>query len=144
VNDLVDQFPPSDYEMRLDQLIAELHQGGAARVLVANTPPLDQLPAYLTCKPFVPTEGGCDTSRRLPPSVVIRAVDEYNAAIARVAAREGATVVDLHALVLAARQAGTESELVGPDGFHPSAAGHLLVAQAFQQALRRAWPSVGG
>jgi lysophospholipase L1-like esterase len=61
-------------------------------------------------------------------------VDAYNAAIARVAASTGAILVDLHAAGLAARQNGTEASLVGSDGFHPSDAGHALVAKAFATA----------
>jgi hypothetical protein len=46
VNDLLDGVPVAEYEAQLGSLVADLRQGGKARVLVANTPPLDQLPAY--------------------------------------------------------------------------------------------------
>jgi lysophospholipase L1-like esterase len=61
-------------------------------------------------------------------------VDAYNAAIARVAAATGAVLVDLHGAGLTARQSGTEASLVSSDGFHPSDAGHALVAKAFAAA----------
>ena len=142
VNDLIAGVPPAEYEAQLDRLISTLRGGGATRVLVANTPPLDHLPAYLACHGFLPTPQGCDTTRRLPPSAVNRAVAAYNAAIARVAAKDGALLVDLQAAGLAARQAGTEDRLVSSDGFHPNPAGHLLVAETFAAALRRAWPDL--
>jgi len=42
-----------DYEPRLDQMIGTLRLAGA-RVLVANTPHLDHLPAYGACRPNPP------------------------------------------------------------------------------------------
>jgi len=109
---------------------------------MANTPPLDHLPAYLACKPFFPTEEGCDGTRRLPASLLNEAVARYNDAIAQVAAAHGAVLVDLHAAALAAREIGTEASLVSSDGFHPSPAGHLLVAETFAAALRQSSPQL--
>jgi lysophospholipase L1-like esterase len=111
---------------------------------VANVPPLDRLPAYLACQPFAPTLDGCDSTRRLPPPVVDQAVADYNAAIAAVAQKDGATLVDLHAVVMAARAGGTEAQLVSADGFHPSTVGARVIAQAFTDALKRAWPNLAG
>jgi acyl-CoA thioesterase-1 len=125
VNDLLEGVPVEDYEAQLGALVAGLRREGRARVLVANTPPLDELPAY--------TAG---SGTRFPPAdEVVAAVAEYNAAIERVVAREGAALVDLHATGLAARREGTADDLVSGDGFHPSTAGHARVAQAFAAAL---------
>lgn len=142
VNDLIAGVPPATYERELDELVRELRQDGRARVLLANTPPLDHLPAYLRCAPHAPSEVGCDPNRLLPPSVVNATVAAYNAATARVVQHQGAVLVDLHAAGMAARAGGTESSLVSGDGFHPSAAGHTLVARTFAAALKRAWPSL--
>ena len=68
------------------------------------------------------------------PATLDTLVDAYNAAIARVASASGAVLVDLHAAGLLARQNGTEASLVSSDGFHPSDAGHALVAQTFAAA----------
>jgi lysophospholipase L1-like esterase len=59
-------------------------------------------------------------------------VAAYDAAIARVAAAEGAVVVD----VRSATGGGPGSELVSDDGFHPSTEGHRRVAAAFAAAAQ--------
>jgi lysophospholipase L1-like esterase len=140
VNDLIRGVTPASYEADLTKLVTALRRGGATKVLVANTPPLDDLPAYRACLPgAAATVTRCALGPGLqglvpPPAILNAAVDAYNAAIARVAASTGAVLVDLHAAGLAARQNGTEASLVGSDGFHPSDAGHALVAKAFATA----------
>ena len=131
VNDLTRGVDPADYERQLDVLVKTLRRGGSVRVLVANTPPLDDLPAFRAGRLF-PDGQDAETVRAL--------VDAYNAAIARVAGREGALLVDLHALGAAAQAAGTDADLVSRDGFHPSTAGHAAVAAAFADVLRRSGP----
>lgn len=142
VNDLLRQVEPSVFEGRLTRLLTALRRDGATRVLVANTPPLDRLPAYLACRGDAAAANqqtcllGPDAG--LPrPEAVQAMVDTYNQAIGRAASTSGAEVVDLHALVLEARTAGTEATMVSDDGFHPSAAGYEAVAEAFAAALRR-------
>ena len=122
VNDIRALVTPSTYERRLRELVRELRRGGATRVLVANTPPLDDLPALPS---FV------------PGLVADAVVDRYNQAIARVVDDEGAVLVDLHALGKAAEEDGTFPRLIAADGFHPSTAGHAAVAKAFAAAWRR-------
>lgn len=124
VNDLRDRVRPADFERGLERLVEQLRKEGGARVLVANVPPLDHLPAVR----FVP----------IPVDLVDREVDAYNAATDGVARRQHAILVDLHAAGLAARAAGTEPGLVSADGFHPSTAGYALVARTFADALRAA------
>jgi acyl-CoA thioesterase-1 len=119
VNDILARVPVASYETQLRTLVHGLRQGGQARVLVANTPPLEILPQV---RPFA--------------AVVGAYVDPYNEAIARVVQGEGAELVDLHAAGLAAEQAGTAASLVGKDGFHPSTAGHAAVAAEFAKAYR--------
>jgi lysophospholipase L1-like esterase len=136
VNDMLHRVQPSDYEAQLQRLLADLRGAGHTQVLVANVPPLDRLPSYLRCAPFAPASGGsCDTSLRLPPGALNALVDRYNAAIAEAASRTGGVVVDLHGAGL--RVQGQESTYVSGDGFHPSTAGHRLIAQAFAEAYRR-------
>jgi lysophospholipase L1-like esterase len=139
VNDILAGVGPAEYERDLETLVRMLRRGGTTRVLVANTPPLDRLPAYLACRPDPPPAGPeCRRDLELPPPVVVNAlVDAYNAAIAGVAERQGALLVDLHAVGMAARDAGIEQALVSNDGFHPNSGGHAAVATAFAEVLRR-------
>jgi len=142
VNDIVAGVPVSDFERDLATLVHGLRANATTRVLVANVPPLDDLPAYLSCRAGAGTgDGPCGGAADLPgPDALNRIVAGYNAATARVAAQEGATLVDLNAVGLAARQAGTATALVSNDGFHPSTAGHEAVAKAFADVLARGGP----
>lgn len=133
VNDMIRGVGPADFERQLDTLVKALRRDGATRVLVANTPPLDRLPAY---------QAGRILGSLPSPEVVEQAVDDYNQATARVVNRQGALLVDLHALGLTARAAGNDASLVSGDGFHPSTAGHAAVAGAFSEVLRRSGPLV--
>ncbi len=144
VNDIIAGVPAADFERDLGTLVRQLRRNGETRVLVANAPPVDRLPAYLACRPDPPSSappcrapGGAELP---PPDDINRLVDDYNAATARVATAQGATLVDLHAVGLAARAAGIEDALVSGDGFHPNAGGYQQVATAFAEALKRSGP----
>ncbi|MDQ3978932.1 MAG: SGNH/GDSL hydrolase family protein [Actinomycetota bacterium] len=145
VNDILAGVPPAQFERELGMLVNGLRRGGATRVLVANTPPLDRLPAYLACRPSPPPSAPpCRYDEGLPPpEVVDQLVDEYNAATVRVVDREGAHLVDLHAVGMAARAAGIEQALISNDGFHPNSGGYQRVATAFAEVLRRTGPLNG-
>ena len=136
VNDLVSEVPVWVYERRLGRLVGALRADRSREVLVANVPRLWRLPAYRACLsgsggpsegtgpspvpcllPFVPTQ-----------AAVRSAVAAYNAAIERVAVAHGARLVDLS-------DRRRLAALVAADGFHPSTAGHALVAAAFADAL---------
>lgn len=128
--------PVDAYETDLSRLVRLLRREGATQVLVANVPPLDRLPAYLACRadPGSPT---CTIAQNLPPPEVVRArVDAFNVAIAAVADREAAILVDLHSAGLRARRGGVEQRLVAEDGFHLSTDGHDAVASAFAEAWK--------
>jgi len=170
VNDIVAGVPAADFERDLGTLVRSLRANGATRVLVANVPPLDELPAYLACRsarpgiasgaspgpagpgiasgaspgpagPGIASRDACGDGSSLPaPAALNGTVDAYNAATTRVAAREGAAVVDLHGVGLAARQAGSAASLVSKDGFHPSTDGHRAVAKAFADVLAQGGP----
>lgn len=132
VNDLTHQVPPNVYEQLLGSLVHQLRRGGRTKVLVANTPAVEQLPAYRACLPSAPVSGpACDLPGVPSPRLVRRVVGEYNAAIDRVAKGEGATVVDLNA----ASGRHSLTTMTGADGFHPSTQGHRAVAHAFAAAV---------
>ena len=131
VNDISRGVGVAEYERQLDTLVRALRGDGSTRVLVANTPPLDRLPAY---------EAGRLLGAFASPAAVERQVEAYNEAIARVVERQGAHLVDLHAVGMAARAAGTEAQMISRDGLHPNTAGHAAIAAAFADALRRSGP----
>ena len=136
-DDLVAGVSVVDYEQRLGQLVHQLRAGGRTQVLIANTPLLDKLPAYAACR-IAPPPGSprCPlTGQILPaPRELNGLVDAYNAAVARVAAIEGATVVDLHGR---GEVPVDHPDFVSADGFHPSTAGHAAIAAAFASAYLR-------
>ena len=125
VNDLNAGVPVATYEQQLSQLVRALRQNGRARVLLANTPPVDQLPVYQALA----------GTRFPPPDEVGALVATYNQAIARVANDGGAELVDLHAAGVQAVEEGTFASLISDDGFHPNTAGHARIAEVFAAAL---------
>jgi acyl-CoA thioesterase I len=78
-------------------------------------------------------DGRWEGQLRLPAGGQVKAmVDPYNLAIARVAAANYATVVDLStAGILTA----LHPEYISADGFHPSISGAAALAEAFFAAL---------
>jgi lysophospholipase L1-like esterase len=62
-------------------------------------------------------------------------VAAYNSAIATVAVKEGAVVVDLNAAAVAAAAQGAGPSLISDDGFDPSVAGAQRIASQFAAVL---------
>jgi lysophospholipase L1-like esterase len=125
VNDLAAGVPVDDYRQELTALVRGLRQDGRAQVLVANTPPVDQLPLYEAL-----------AGSRFPPADEVRdRVADYNRAIEQVADAEGADLVDLYAAGIDAVEGGTFDSLVAEDGFHPSTEGHTRIAEVFAGAM---------
>ena len=137
VNDLINGVAVGDYEIQLRQVLHALRRGGQTRVLVANTPDLAQLPAFLACLPNAPAGGpACliPAGFMPTPEAVATAVAAYNTAISDVAKREGATLVDLN---LNNTQISQHPEWISADGFHPSGQGYAVIAKQFEDAYRR-------
>ena len=137
VNDLLRGVTPNEYERDLTKLLKELQNLNPEQVLVANAPPLDNLPALRACAPNSSDGGGlCFLFEGLPPPLELRAlVTRYNTATERATMRTSATLVDLHATALEARREGEELDLISGDGFHPSTEGHAAIAEAFAAEL---------
>ena len=128
IADLVRDVPVADYERDLGELVRALRRGGGTEVLVAGTPALTDLPAVQDC---LAGGTGCRLREGLASGEdLAERVAAYDAAIARVAAAEGAVVVD----VRSSTGGGPGSGLVSDDGFHPSTEGHRRVAAAFADA----------
>jgi lysophospholipase L1-like esterase len=136
INDLFRLVPVATYERNLERVVHRLRRGGETQVLVANVPPVERLPVVRACLAEHRTLPGCPLPIRVPTVVVQRAVERYNDAIARVAKREGAVLVDLYSVGRAAARDGSELSLISGDGLHPSDAGHRRIAAAFAHALR--------
>lgn len=137
VNDIIGGVSAEQYQGELDQLVHSLRRGGAARVLVANSPYLDRLPVYLDCRAGNPPASvACPPGlATTPPSVLNAIVDAYDASATQVAQKEGAILVDLHAQGEVPDQ---HPDWVSGDGFHPSTAGYAAIAGVFALALKQA------
>jgi lysophospholipase L1-like esterase len=136
VNDLIQGVSAQTYAAQLQQLVQALRRGGKARVLIANTPDISQLPAYRACLPNPPAGApACPIPIALVPSPdkAAAAVDAYNAAIARVAKQEAATLVDLH---LSGALINLHPDWFSSDGFHPNGQGYAVIAGLFEAAYR--------
>jgi acyl-CoA thioesterase I len=115
VNDLNARVPLDSYAADLDTLLGQL-EATQARVLVGNIPDLAGLAVY----------------RGVDAAALNKEVDQWNAAIADIAVRHGATLVDLHAHW---RELVDHPEYVSADGFHPSSEGYQALADVFAGAL---------
>ena len=111
VNDLNARVPLDRYAADLDTLLRSLREGTDATILVGNVPDLSTLPAA--------------ARMNLAP------VPRWNAAIEEVVARHGAQLVDLRD---AWREVAEHPEYVSSDGFHPSTAGYVRLADRFCEA----------
>ncbi|GAC1480490.1 MAG: hypothetical protein PVSMB9_05210 [Candidatus Dormibacteria bacterium] len=136
VNDLLAGVTADAYEAQLDTLVHALRQRGSARVLVANTPYLDKLPAVVKClSKSPPLTSQCPTGAGTPTAGQLNSqVDRYNAAISRVVSKEGAELVDLHSQGEVADQ---HPDWISADGFHPSELGYVAIASRFEAVLRQ-------
>jgi lysophospholipase L1-like esterase len=121
VNDLMEGTPPATFRTDLDHLLTTL-QRTHTRVFIANMPDLRHVPASYFAFFDGVLGGGSRTAAAYAP--VGRA---YNSALAAVAARHGATVVDIYA---ATNSLWGRPELVS-DGVHLNAQGYTILAHLF-------------
>lgn len=136
-NDILQGVAPARYERDFDHLLRAIERTEPDQILVANTPPLDTLPAYRACRPNPPEEGPfCFLGNSLPAPFEMRAlVNRYNEIIKNIVNKRGATLIDLHSSALEAQKQGADAPLVSGDGLHPSAKGHRAVAASFSAKL---------
>jgi acyl-CoA thioesterase I len=132
-NDILQGVTPREYAADLDRLLRAIASADPRQILIANTPPLNRLPAYRACLPDPPEDGPfCFLGSSLPAPKEMRSlVRRYNRIIEREASQRGATLVDLHSSALEARRNGNDAELVSDDGLHPSTEGHRAIAESF-------------
>jgi len=118
VNDLDAEVAPADHAAAIDAILADLTRATSARVFIGNVPDLRAVPAY----------AGAD-------QVALGAiVTAYNQGIAAAAAKHPGRVRVVDLFTGSAEL--TTQLTVAPDGFHPSDAGYVLIAQRFAAAMR--------
>jgi lysophospholipase L1-like esterase len=116
VNDLTAHVQLDAYRADLDRLLGALDPTGAT-VLLGNVPDVSQLPAF----------------RNSNQAALRHEVDLWNAAIAEVAGYHRVVQVDLRPTW---RELAQRPEYIAADGFHPSTAGYVRLADEFWQALQ--------
>jgi len=115
-NDLIAGDSVSSFEGELENVLSELRALAPAGVIaISNLPDLTKLPRFQ------------DEPDRDVTEVRVQA---YNAAIARQARSHDVLLVDLYSVPL------QDSYVSDIDGFHPSDAGHQVIANAFLAVLR--------
>src|SRR4051812_22761319 len=118
VNDLLAGVPLDAYRNALGQLLGDLHTRTEAQVAVGNAPDPSADFDYLQ----VPG---------MPAAQRQAAIQAWNAAIADVVNQRGAILVDIFSRWPVAQH----PDYIGPDHFHPSAAGYHALADVFRQTL---------
>jgi lysophospholipase L1-like esterase len=116
VNDLAASVPLDSYRQQLNTLLGSLKQHTHARIFVGNLPDLTLLPYF----------SGANVG------ILRSTVQAWNAVIARVAAANGATLVDLYG---GWRELATHPEYLATDGLHPSTIGAIRLAGVFQSVI---------
>jgi len=118
VNDMTSSITPADHASALGAILDALAARTSARLFVGNVPDLRAVPAF----------SGDDQA------ALLAQIQAYNAGIASVAGRHSgrAVLVDL----FTGSAALTSQLTVSADGFHPSDAGYVLIAQRFADAMR--------
>lgn len=105
--------------LALAMLLTQLQSRTHARIYMADLPDLTRLPAFAD-------------QTAAQKAQMLSGIQQWNAGIARQAARYHVTLVDLfsHGSELTAHP-----EYISGDGFHPSPAGYVQLAGLFWQAI---------
>jgi lysophospholipase L1-like esterase len=118
-NDITEGVPLADYTRNVDAILGRLAADTRAVIVVNLLPDLAVTPRFR----------GHEAQ-----AVVGRRSVEFNAALARVARRHGAQIVDLYAP--SQREVPARPELVARDGYHPSDLGYARWAELMWDAVR--------
>ena len=119
VNDLATNVPVDNYSRDLDTMLSRLQAAAPhAKIAVGNVPDLTSVPFFFSYN---------QTTLR-------RQITVYDTAIASVARRHHAILVDLSGQGYNLQEF---PEYISGDGLHPSSAGYLRLARLFYDALRK-------
>jgi lysophospholipase L1-like esterase len=119
-NDFVGGVSYDSYMHDLDTLLHQLRTNTHTRIVMANLPDLTRLPRFARL-----------TAQQ--KAAMLTAIKRWNSRIAAIAANYKVAVVDLFAQE---SQLTAHPEYVSADGFHPSPAGYVQLANAFWRAIQ--------
>jgi acyl-CoA thioesterase-1 len=118
VNDLRHDVPVAAFADRLDQIVRQVRARSSGPVVLSNLPDV-------SLAPIVPPP--------LRPFASARVV-AFNEAIAQVAARHGAVLIDMYSA--SRREIPAHPEFFSGDGYHPSDAGYRFWASLMWPPIR--------
>jgi len=118
-NDFIGGVAYDDYMHDLNVLLQQLHASTHSRIVMADLPDLTRLPAFANQTATQKTH-------------MLNAIRQWNAGIAQIAQKYGVVLVDLFSQ---GSRLTAHPEYVSPDGFHPSSAGYVELANYFWQAI---------
>ena len=118
-NDFVGGVSYNAYTRDLNTLLQQLHARTHALIVMANLPDLTRLPAFANQVPRQKTQ-------------MMQTIQHWNAGIASAAAQYGVILVDLFSQ---GSRLTAHPDYISADGFHPSAAGYVQLADLFWQAI---------
>lgn len=117
VNDIAEHVPVARYAPDLDLLLSRLQAGAPrARIAIAGLPDLTLLPYF----------------HSFDQQALQRQTLAYNAAIAAIAQRHGAILIDLYPY---GDELKSHPEYIADDGLHLTTRGYARLAEQFYQAL---------
>ncbi len=118
-NDLIANVPYNSYMQDLNTLLMRLRSGTHSRIIMANLPDLTRLPLL-------------SSFNKQQKATILATIQRWNAGIASIASRYNVGVVNLMAQ---ASLLTSHPEYISGDGFHPSAAGYVQLANLFWQSI---------
>jgi lysophospholipase L1-like esterase len=121
VNDYIGGVTYQEYMRDLDTLLSQLRSHTHARIVMANIPDLTRLPAF----------ANLNTAQR---AQMLAGIQQWNKGMAQKAAQHKVTLLDLFSH---GSQLTEHPEYISGDGFHPSPAGYVQLADLFWQAIRQ-------
>jgi acyl-CoA thioesterase I len=118
-NDITSRVSVKTYAENMEKILGRLADETSAVIVVNLLPDLAVTPRF---------------RRRELAAIVGRLSTEFNDALAKVAERHGASVVDLYAA--SRREVPKRPELMARDGYHPSDLGYARWAELMWEAVR--------
>jgi acyl-CoA thioesterase I len=119
-NDFIANVSYNSYMKDLTTLLMSLRNGTHARIVMANLPDLTRLPIFARFS-------------KQQKATTLATILRWNANIASIARRYNVSIVDL---MSQASLLTSHPEYISGDGFHPSAAGYVQLANLFWREIQ--------